>query len=229
MASFVDGTIFPGSGHSHLAGYPPQVTATRFFIARHGDTDFGVHGLMTDEGGVLTDKGVMQVAAMVQGMVDDPLIRIEAVYSSMLERAIESGEVAGRILGLPNIPVDGLEEYAVGDFIGRPYADPEVAAVLAAWLDGDLDASCPEAEDGHALIARMTTALEQIAAAHPGGQVLVFSHGGVMSLVLPRLSYVRLELVAAHWLPNAVPAVLDLVERVWYLDTWPGSTSKAVI
>ncbi|HBX79974.1 MAG TPA: hypothetical protein DEH05_02420, partial [Propionibacteriaceae bacterium] len=122
MASFVDGTIFPGSGHSHLAGYPPQVTATRFFIARHGDTDFGVHGLMTDEGGVLTDKGVMQVAAMVQGMVDDPLIRIEAVYSSMLERAIESGEVAGRILGLPNIPVDGLEEYAVGDFIGRPYA-----------------------------------------------------------------------------------------------------------
>ncbi|MGN6635141.1 MAG: histidine phosphatase family protein [Oryzihumus sp.] len=89
-------------------------------------------------------------------------------------------------------------------------------------MAGDLDAGCPGGEDGHTLVNRYREAVGTIADQHRGETVLVFSHGGVMSLVLPRLALnARNDLAAQRFLPNCVPAELAVDADGWLLRSWP--------
>lgn len=208
----------------------PAITGrATILLARHGDAEYGAHGVLSDEGGWLTDKGVQQCRTLAETLLGAGT-PIAAVYSSTVERAVESAEVTASALGMTSTAVAGLQEFAVGDFIGRPYGDPDVQAVLDDWYDGKLSASCPEAEDGYALVERFSRALDAIAAAHPNETVLAFSHGGVMSVVVPRIaSNTPNDLARDRFVPNAVPAVLSVDRDRWTVQSWPGTAdSKSV-
>jgi broad specificity phosphatase PhoE len=60
--------------------------------------------------------------------------------------------------------------------------------------------------------------------------VLVFSHGGVMSFVLPRISgTVRPDLAAAKFLPNCGVAEVAVDGDGFDLRSWPGSADRTVV
>ena len=74
----------------------------------------------------------------------------------------------------------------------------------------------PGAESGREVIDRFRDALETIADQHRGEQVLVFTHGAIMSLVVPHLSYnVRDDLAYLQFIPNAVPARVEGGDEGW--------------
>ena len=76
----------------------------------------------------------------------------------------------------------------------------------------------------------MVGALQSIADQHRGEQVLVFTHGGVMSLVLPRVSVnVRNDLAHQRFLPNAVPARVEAGDDGWRVITWPGQVDASAV
>ena len=203
-----------------------QCPAT-LLIARHGDADFTVQGVLSDEGGVLTDKGRAQVSDLADTLRPR---RIAAVYSSRMERAAQSGELAATELGVKPFAVEGLQELSVGELAGVSDQDPRAQQVFDAWLHGDLAVGCPGAEDGHAVVKRFAKALEEIADTHRGETVLVFTHGGVMSLVIPRLSVnVRNDLAAQRFLPNCVPAEVEVDADGWRILFWPSMTDRAVV
>ena len=53
----------------------------------------------------------------------------------------------------------------------------------------------------------------------------MFSHGGVMSLVIPLLSHnMRGDVAAQRLLPHAVPARVEIDSDGWRVLSWPGST-----
>jgi probable phosphoglycerate mutase len=196
-------------------------------IARHGDAGYLVDGVLSDDGGWLTDKGREQVRHLVEQVRPR---RIAEVYCSTMGRAVQSAELAASELGVRPIAVDGLQEFSVGDLAGVSYRDPRAQQVFDGWLHGDLDAGCPRAENGHAVVKRFKQALEAIADLHRGETVLVFTHGGVMSLVVPRLSAdVRNDLAAQRFLPNCVPAEVDVDADGWRIVSWPGSTDRATL
>ena len=200
-----------------------QCPAT-LFIARHGDAAYPVHGILSDDGGWLTDLGRAQVSDLAETLQSR---RIAAVYSSRMTRAVESGELAATDLGAKTLAVDGLQEFSVGDLAGVSYQDPRAQSVFDAWVHGDLEAGCPGAENGLAVVKRFTDALQEIADIHRGETVLVFTHGGVMSLVIPRLSVsVRNDLAAQRFLPNCVPAEVQVDADGWRIVSWPGSTAE---
>lgn len=200
---------------------------TRLLIARHGDAEYAVHGVLSDDGGWLTDKGKAQAQALAESLVGQD---IEAVFTSTVERAIESGAIAAQVLGVAAHEVVGLQEFAAGDFSGLPYNDPRPQAVFNAWLAGDLDAGIPGGETGHQVVARYKAALEDVAHRVGTARVLVFSHGGVMSLVIPRLSHnVRNDLARERFLPNCVPAEVDVARDHWNVVSWPGSADKSIV
>ncbi|MFN8097830.1 MAG: histidine phosphatase family protein [Dermatophilaceae bacterium] len=191
------------------------------YVTRHGEAAFdGEDGTWTDAGGRLTEVGRGQVVALAARLAHS---RIAGVRTSGLQRAVESGEVAAAALGVGTAIVAGLEEWRVGEFAGRPSDDREPQAVFEAWLAGDLDARIPGAETGREVVARYRSALEEIADLHRGENVLIFSHGGVMALVLPRIAdnladdQGRLQV-----LPNAVPAILEAGDDGWFMRSWPG-------
>ena len=197
-----------------------QCPAT-LLIARHGDAEYAVDGVMSDDGGALTDKGRAQVRHLVEQVRPR---RIAEVYSSTMHRAVQSAELAASDLGVRAIAVDGLQEFAVGELAGVSHQHPRAQLAFDAWLHGDLDIGGPGAEDGHAVVKRFREALDEIADTHRGETVLVFTHGGVMSLAIPRLAVnVRNDLATQRFLPNCVPAEVEVDADGWRLVSWPGS------
>lgn len=97
-------------------------------------------------------------------------------------------------------------------------------------MNGDLRAGFPGGETGAHIIERFREAVETISEAHRGERVVVISHGGVMSLAVPRLSVnVRDDLARRQFLPNAVPAVIDVEGHEMRVVTWPGSEDKHTV
>ena len=198
-----------------------QCPAT-LLVTRHGEARYARPGRLSDDGGELTDLGRTQVTTLATSLIGE---RVAAVWSSTMQRAVESAEIAAEVLGLPARVLDGLQEFSVGDLDGVSFEDRRAQVVFDRWLAGDLDAGCPGGEDGRALVRRYREAVETIADLHRGERVLVFSHGGVMSLVIPRLSTnVRRDLAAHRFLPHCVPAELEVDADGWAVRSWPGTT-----
>lgn len=203
-----------------------QCPAT-LLVARHGDAEYGHPSVLSDEGGWLSDKGIEQTSALAESLATRKVAR---VYTSTLARAVESGSVAAKALGVDVQAVSGLEEYSVGALAGRPHDDPELASVFKSWLHGDVRRCIPGGETGEEVVSRYREALQAIADQFRGETVLVFSHGGVMSLVLPRISGdVRDDLAAARFLPNCAVAEVSVDGDGFEVLSWPGSADLSVV
>jgi probable phosphoglycerate mutase len=201
-----------------------QCPAT-LLIARHGEARYAgsaMEGVLSDEGDALTDRGRWQVRHLVDQVRSR---RVAAVYSSRMAQAVESAELAASELSLLPVAVDGLEEFSVGDLAGVSIHDERAKRVFDAWLLGDLDIGCPGAEDGHLVVKRFTEAIGGIADTHRGEAVLVFTHGGVMSLAIPRVSVnAGRDVAARRFLANCAVAEVEVDADGWRLVTWPGTT-----
>ena len=201
--------------------------AATLLIARHGDAEYRHPSVLSDEEGWLSDTGIAQTESLATGLAPRKVAR---VYTSTLARAIESGALAAKVLGVEAQAVPGLEEFSVGALDGRPHDDPELASVFEAWQHGDLRRGIPGGETGEEVVARFREALQAIADQFRGETVLVFSHGGVMSFVLPRISgNVRDDLAAAMFLPNCAVAEVSVDGDGFKVLSWPGSTDRAVV
>jgi broad specificity phosphatase PhoE len=147
-----------------------------------------------------------------------------------MQRAVESGAEAAEALGVDRVEVDGLQEFSVGALAGRHHDDPELASVFKAWLHGDLGRFIPGGETGAEVVERYREALQSIADQHRGETVLVFTHGGVMSFVLPRISgNVRADLAAAKFLPNCEVAEVSVDGDGFDVRSWPGTVDRSVV
>lgn len=196
-------------------------------VARHGDADYPHARVLSDDGGWLTEKGKVQVKALVESLANRNLA---AVYSSPMQRAVESGALAAELLDVRAGTVNGLEEFSVGALVGRDHDDPELMGVFDAWKAGHLGTFIPGGESGQAVLDRYHGALEEIADQHRGETVLVFSHGGVMSFALPRLGVnVRNDLAAQPFLPNCAVAEVSLDADGVVVHTWPGSADRSIV
>lgn len=196
-------------------------------VARHGDAEYGHPSVLCDEGGWLSEHGRDQVRELAESLRDR---RVARVYTSVLERAVESGRLAAELLGVDCVAVDGLAEFSVGALVGRPHDDPELASIFRDWMRGDLGRFVPGGETGAQVVARYREALQAIADLHRGETVLVLSHGGVMSFVLPRVhGAVRHDLVERAFLPNCGVAEVEVDGDGFRVRSWPGSADRAVV
>lgn len=201
--------------------------AATLLVARHGDADYDHPHVLSDDGGWLTETGREQSKELAAALTGR---RIASIYSSTLSRAVESAEAAADVLGIRAKAIDGLEEFSAGTLSGRPHDDPELRAVFDEWIAGNLEARIPGAESGEEVLARFRSALESIADLHRGETVLVFSHGGVMSFVLPRLSgNVRNDLATRMFLPNCALAEIEVGDDGYQVLSWPGTADQSVV
>ncbi len=201
--------------------------AATLLLARPGDAEHPHAQVLSDDGGRLTDLGIQQVGALAAAVAPE---RVARVFSSTLERAVESALLAGDALDLAVVEITGLEEIRVGECAGRPVGDPSFQGVYERWIAGDLDARVPGAESGHEVLERVRGALVHIADQHRGETVLVFTHGGVLSFAVPRLSgNVPNDLAADGYPPHAVPARVEIGDDGWRVLDWPGGTDNAVV
>jgi probable phosphoglycerate mutase len=194
------------------------VTVTQVYVARHGEAAYETT-LITDDGGTLTGLGRSQAVDLAGGLAD---LGITHVWSSSRSRAVQTAELVAAALGCGVTVREGLREFDVGSFAGKPESEQEaVAATYLQWLDGDLDLRMGGGESGHDLAARVGTVLNEAAGSHDGEAVLVVSHGGAISLGLPAIApNLSTDLVRQHQLPNCGLVELSVDGDGWRAVRW---------
>jgi broad specificity phosphatase PhoE len=150
-----------------------------FALVRHGETDWNLARRIQGTTDIpLNDTGRLQAAAAGALLAVD---QWDAVYASPLSRASETAAIIAGSLGLPEPElVADLAERAHGVLEGLHHPGREAVEAQAATIEG--------LEPRSTVIARATAALGRIAADHPGGAVVVVSHGGVIHPLMLHLS-----------------------------------------
>ena len=166
--------------------------STELLLVRHGASADSVEGesfeLVEGQGDPpLSAAGRHQAERVALRLAHEP---IDGVYVSSLRRTAETAAPLVDRTGIRPVVDADLREVYLGQWEGgllRQKAvdgDPMFEAVLREerW---DV---VPGAESRAAFGGRLRAAVERIAAAHPGGRVVVFSHGAAIGEILAQAS-----------------------------------------
>jgi probable phosphoglycerate mutase len=152
---------------------------TTLILARHGETDWNRDGRFQGHADPpLNERGREQARALAHALADDTL---EAVYSSDLLRAHETAHIVAETKGLDVVVEPDRRERDVGEWSGLTL--PEIEERFPEELRAFRERGASIGESHEALSRRVVAAAERIAGAHPGGQVLVVSHGGALRML----------------------------------------------
>jgi probable phosphoglycerate mutase len=166
---------------------------TYILLIRHGENDWvGTNKLAGRTVGVhLNDKGHAQSTKLAEILQQQP---VSAIYSSPLERCLQTAEPVGAALGLPVQQEIGLLEVDYGAWQG---GDLKELAKLPEWHAVQHFPSSfrfPGGETLHQTQSRAVWAIDRIVAAHPNQLVALFSHGDVIRTALAHYMGTPLDL-----------------------------------
>ena len=157
--------------------------ATRIIAIRHGETAWNVDTRIQGQLDIpLNATGRWQASRLAQALAGEP---IAAVYASDLLRAWDTALSVGNAAGLPVVTHEGLRERGFGIFQGRTYAEVEQLwpDLALRWRKRDPDFA---PEGGESLVQfreRVTATAHALAERHPGEQIVMVGHGGVMDVL----------------------------------------------
>ncbi|WDD96376.1 histidine phosphatase family protein [Burkholderia sp. FERM BP-3421] len=164
------------------------MTTTEILFIRHGETAWNqIKRIQGHIDIALADSGVAQARQLAARLAREARdgLRIDAIYSSDLQRAQQTAQPIADALGLPLHLRDGLRERAYGVFQGHDSAQIEARFpdAYAHWQTRDPGFAPEGGESQRAFYHRVLHALEPIVAAHPGGRIACVAHGGVLDCV----------------------------------------------
>lgn len=177
---------------------------TRLLLVRHGATPMTMEDKFSGAENVhLSAEGRAQVdrlAARLDGA------KIAAVYSSPLDRAMETALILAKPHGLQPEPTPSLREISHGHWEGLTVAEVKArfGTELPDWEADPLSFAPSGGETGIDVLARALPEFRRILVQHAGDTVLIVSHKGTLRLatcsllqVDPRLYRQRLDLAPA--------------------------------
>jgi probable phosphomutase (TIGR03848 family) len=154
---------------------PTHPAATTILLVRHGQTPTTGKVLPGRAKGLrLADEGRAQAAVAAERI--GALGRVDAIYSSPLERAKETAAPIAQARGLRTQIDRGLFECDFGDWTGRELKElmklPEWRTVQSAPSTFRF----PNGESFTEMQTRMVTTLDKLRLKHPGGTIVCVSH-----------------------------------------------------
>jgi probable phosphoglycerate mutase len=181
---------------------------TTLILIRHGHTDWinkKLAGWLPDVH--LNDLGKQQAEELPQRLA---ALDINAIYSSPLERTVETAQPLAKARGLRIQRVAGLGEVDFGDWQGQTlkilYGKKEWRIVQAAPSAFQF----PNGESFRETQSRAVGAIEKIIASHAKDTIVAFSHGDVIKLIVAYYSGIALD----NFQRIAIsPASISVLER----------------
>lgn len=169
---------------------------TELLLIRHGESMAVVPGRPGSGDPPLSERGVEQAALLAKRLEAK---HIDAVWTSHLARARDTGRALADPRGLDVVVREDLREVDLGDWSEGEFrrramvGDPEYLAFVASgrWE------SIPNAEPDEVLRDRITHAVEEAAAIHHGGCVAIVCHGGAINAWLARFTGAHRSMVCS--------------------------------
>lgn len=194
------------------------MSVTELWLARHGQTNWNIEGRYqghSDE--PLNETGLAQAVALAE-IVEGA--RVRALYSSDLRRAHATARAVGEKFGIPVQTDPRLREVSLGRWEGMLFSDirTQDAEHWAAREADPLYAQPPEGESIYDLAARTWPAVDEIAARHTPGPVLIVSHGLALATLICRANGLSLAQAFQNIPQNAALTIIQWSSSEGELD-----------
>ncbi len=182
---------------------------TEFWLVRHGQTNWNREGRFQGSVDIaLNENGLEQAQKIAEQLKD---VKFQAIYSSPLQRARQTAEMIAERSGMKVQFDTRLIEISLGEWEGKVY--DEICRDYPDEMDerriNPLYARAPGGETAVQVAERMRQAVDEIAAQHPEGPILVVSHGLALSALVCLAHTGSLENVYHTVLDNAKPIVVQ--------------------
>ena len=180
----------------------------RLLLIRHAHHDYigrAVAGWLP--GVSLSELGRTQAAALPKRLANS---LITAIYSSPLERALETAAPLAAALGMKIEIRDGLREMNFGEFTGKTMAELGGNPI---WHRFNLSRGDTRAPGGELMLetqARMIAELERIRYENRDRVVAVFSHGDVIRSAVMHYAGIPLDLYQRIEIYPAAVSIIEL-------------------
>ena len=158
----------------------------KLLLVRHGQTDWNIARRFQGQSDIPLNKvGQKQAMTLANRLSKQP---IDAIYSSDLQRAMETSKVITQMSGYkPELRSDPrLREINFGDWEGLTYNEikEKYSDVLVA-RENDVYKNAPtNGETLEQLTIRVQSMIDELYAKHKDQTVLVVAHGGVLQILL---------------------------------------------
>lgn len=168
--------------------FSPPPGATDLLLIRHGESAparFDAPAPTRDGQADpdLDPRGRDEARRVADRLADE---EVSAIYVSTLRRTAQTAQPLAQRLGITPVVEPRLREVHLGDWEGatfrRRMAERDPIAVRM-FTEQRWDV-IPGAEPQEVLLKRIRGAIDDIAARHPDQRVAVFSHGGVIAMLL---------------------------------------------
>ena len=199
----------------------PIVTVTRLCLVRHGETAWNAERRIQGQLDVpLSAVGHAQARATANALAQESF---GAIHSSDLARALHTAEAAAHLLRLPVRREPGLRERHYGVLQTLTYAEfaERHPQDFVRFRAREEDFALPGGGESLRQFAdRVHACVDAIVAAYPGGQVLLFTHGGVLDVLHRRASGRPLSARRDFEIPNTALNWLEVDRDAWRLLSW---------
>ncbi|HEY1014746.1 MAG TPA: MSMEG_4193 family putative phosphomutase [Herpetosiphonaceae bacterium] len=184
---------------------------TTFLLIRHATNDMVGKALAGWTPEVhLNDEGRGQAERLAERLAKVPL---NAIYSSPLERAVETAEPLAKLLGLEIRINPGVGEIQFGEWTGRvmkELADTPTWRHIQQFPSGT---RIPGGETLREMQNRVVDALEALRAAHPKDVIAVVAHADVIKAAVAHYLGVHLDLFQRIIISPASVSVIAVSEH----------------
>jgi probable phosphoglycerate mutase len=186
------------------------------FLIRHGLTAVTGSRLYGRTSGIhLDERGRRQAAALVERFEG---VRLAAVYSSPLERCVETVHPLAAAQGLEVRTSEALMEMDAGEWTGRTLPSLRRTKLWSMVQRSPSRFHFPGGEGFVEAEARVLDGIHRIASRHPRGRVVVGTHGDLVRVLIAHFAGAHLDQfqrvmadpasVSAVHLDDGVPRIL---------------------
>ncbi|MBO5993175.1 MAG: histidine phosphatase family protein [Acidaminococcaceae bacterium] len=182
---------------------------TKVILIRHGETEWNVlHRFQGLTDIPLNDRGRQQAGFARNGLVDR---KLDAIYTSPLQRAVETAEIIRGDRDIPIYPTDGLREMGIGEWEGLLVSeiDEKYPGWYDIWRTAPTQIRLKGGEPYAETQKRAWKTFWEIVKKHEGQTVLIVSHMMCISSILLTVAGIPLDEVWQHPIGNAA---LNIVE-----------------
>ena len=185
-----------------------HVEPTRVLAIRHGETAWNVDTRVQGSLDIgLNDRGRAQAERLGAALgIDQAIQPLTIIYCSDLWRAYDTALAISKATGVQLISDKGLQERGFGIFEGKTFEEVQAQWPEQArrWRQRDPD-FCPEGgESLRQFRERILKTSDKLAARHPGEQIAMVAHGGVMDVLYRAATNQDIQATRTWALGNAV-------------------------
>lgn len=178
------------------------------YLVRHGETDAMSRGLYGRAPGIaLSEAGKLQANRLAEHLKNQSIL---AIYSSPLERTMETALALANLKGLSVQPAPAFIEVDQGDWTGLSWKEVHKDPTWAHYSTYRSGTSCPNGEMAIDVQARAVRALDRLLHQHEEQHIAIVTHADVIRAVICYYSGVPLDLSLRLEISTGSLSVLEL-------------------